>query len=318
LQLGKTRARYLRLVTTRLRRRDAGHFGLALAEWEVLEGETNVAREADVRALDSIETGAWAAKNLVDGVRVSQGASGDEPRPAVMLRKGFRLPSGVKRATAFVTALGLYELRINGQRVGNHVLAPGWTDYHRRVQYQTFDVTDLLEEGENAIGAWLGDGWYSGRIGLAIIVPGGPIRGLYGRRPRLCLQIEIEHADGSECTLVTDASWKATLEGPIRRSCILDGEVYDARREMDGWDRPGFDDSRWESVEPVGGVDARRVAEAGVPMRITKVIRPVKVTEPKPNVFVFDLGQNMVGKSPSRSRTSSSSISARTWSAGAG
>ncbi|MBN1442082.1 MAG: alpha-L-rhamnosidase N-terminal domain-containing protein, partial [Planctomycetes bacterium] len=187
----------------------------------------------------------WEAEWITDEESGARGAAGGEPQPAVYLRREVRIEGPVRRATAFASALGLYELRINGRRVGDHVLAPGWTDYRRRVQYQTFDVTDHLREGGNSIGAVLGDGWYAGRIGLAIIVPGGPIRGLYGARPRFALEIDVELADGSRRTIITDGSWRSTIEGPIRRSCLLDGELYDARREMDGWDRSGFDDSAW-------------------------------------------------------------------------
>ncbi len=218
------------------------------------------------------------------------------PSSPPMLRKDFHLPSPVKCATAYVSALGLYELRLNGKRVGQHILAPEWTDYHKRVQYQTYDVTHMLQRGENAIGVILSDGWYAGRIGIAqIVAPGGPSRGLYGPRPWFLLQMEIELADGSRRTILSDETWKATTDGPIRRSCLLDGEVYDARMEMPGWDLPGLDDSAWESVTVKPHVSARLVAQPNEPIRIIEELKPIGMTEPTQGLFVFDLGQNMVG-----------------------
>jgi alpha-L-rhamnosidase len=267
-----------------------------------------------------------AHTSLVDGDSTSHPASPLDPLPALMLRKVFHLmdppPRGradatpppasapVKRATIYVTALGLYELRINGQRVGDHLLAPEWTDYHTRLQYQTFDVTDLIRRDENVVAALLGDGWYAGRIGLSGIVPGGPIRAIYGRQPRLLLQMELELADGRIERVCSDGRWRFTTDGPIRASDILDGEVYDARREMPGWDAPGFDDSAWKAVglcdldpshAPSGAEtlpatgQSKLVAQPNEPIRVVKELKPIMLTEPKPGVYVYDMGQNMVG-----------------------
>jgi len=224
------------------------------------------------------------------------GAAGDSPPP--MLRKTFDLDSPVKRAIVYASALGLYELRVNGSRVGGHVLAPEWTDYRKRVQVQTYDVTRMLRAGTNAIGAMLGDGWYAGRIGIShIVATGSPLRGFYGDRPRLLFQMEIERADGRRRTIVSDRTWKLSTEGPLRSSCLLDGETYDARLEMPGWDLPGFDDSLWTPVDVKERVTAKLVAQPNEPIRITEELKPVGMTEPRPGggVFVFDLGQNMVG-----------------------
>ncbi|MEW6249709.1 MAG: glycoside hydrolase family 78 protein [Planctomycetota bacterium] len=232
-----------------------------------------------------------------------------DPLPATMLRKEFTTPADapIRRATAYCTALGAYELRMNGQRVGDHILAPEWTDYHQRVQYQAYDVTPLLRRGENAIGAILGDGWYAGRIGLAGIVPGGPLRGIYGRQPKLLLRLEIEGADGQVQVVMSDGSWRCTNEGPIRVSDILDGETYDARREITGWDEPGFDDAddpTWQDVAALGLNEIKHprtrkpvelVAQPNEPIRVVKELKPVALTEPQPGVYVYDLGQNIVG-----------------------
>jgi alpha-L-rhamnosidase len=182
----------------------------------------------------------------------------------------------------------VYELRINGWRVGCNILAPEWTDYHTRIQYQTYDVTKLLRGGDNAVGAVIGDGWYAGLVGIA-----GRLH--YGPRLGFLLQLEIECEDGSRHTIVSDPSWRGTTDGPIVASDIIRGETYDARKEQPGWDRPGFDDGKWQSAERIGPIKARLVAQVNEPIRITESLRPVKLTEPRPGVYVYDLGQNMVG-----------------------
>lgn len=293
-----TGARYVRLLVTKLRMRDAGHYATALAEMQVLSDDTNVALGATVTAGDSIETGSWAKINLVDGDLTSHPASGYEPLPAPMLRKDFRIDergAGVAHATVHVTALGLYELHINGERIGDHVLAPEWTDYNARIQYQTYDVTDLIRRGENAIGARLGDGWYAGSIGLTWIDPNSPPRAVYGRRPALLLQLNIEFDDGNARTIISDGTWRSTMEGSIRAGDLLDGETCDARRAVPGWDTPGFDDSAWQPARLADPVHAALVAQRNQPIRITHTLRPITLAEPSPGAYVFDMGQNMVG-----------------------
>jgi alpha-L-rhamnosidase len=248
------------------------------------------------KASDWSETAAWQMGLLQPGDWKAKWIGSGKPGPA-MLRKTFNLASPPRRAIVYASALGLYELRLNGRRVGDHVLAPEWTDYNKRVQYQGYDVTELLHSGENAFGAMLGDGWYSGRIGISHIVgPDGPLRGFYGdTSPWFLMQLEVELSDGSRQMVSSDNTWKATTDGPIRSSCILDGEVYDARKEMPGWDRPGFDDSGWKDAETKPHVTAKLVAQPNEPIRIVEELRPISVTETKPNLFVFDLGQNMTG-----------------------
>ena len=290
-------ARYVRLLATRLRERNPGRFGLALAEMQVLFRDANLVAGKDVSASDSIERPEWSTRFLVDGDLVSHGFEGMEPLAPPMVRKEFELDdaAAVERAVAYVTALGLYELCVNGQRVGDHQLAPEWTDYHKRVQYQTYDVTGLLRSGENAIGVQLADGWYAGRIGLTQIVPGGPPRAIYGRQPRLLLQLEIERADGRTERIISDESWRMTTEGPLRVADLLDGEIYDARREFPGWDKPGFDDSAWQPAGVFDRKGARLVAQPNEPIRITREITPVSISEPQPGACVFDMGQNFAG-----------------------
>jgi alpha-L-rhamnosidase len=289
-----TTARYVRLYVTKLAHRDADQYAFALAQMEVFEGGKNVALHQGVTAADCVE-GTWSRSALTDGIAVSQKAVVPDRQPSPMFRKTFTLGAAPRRAIAYVSALGLYELRLNGRRVGNHVLAPEWTDYTRRIQYQAYDVTDLLHQGDNAVGAILGDGWYAGRIGLAFIVPGGPTFGIYGQIPRLIAQVEIETADGRIERVVTDGTWRVTMDGPVRVNDTLDGETVDARKTMPGWDSAGFLDPAWKTVRVVPEVPGRLVAQPNEPIRVTRELKPVALTEPKPGVFIYDLGQNMVG-----------------------
>lgn len=218
-----------------------------------------------------------------------------EPMPSPMLRKGFSLDKPVRRAIATVSALGLYELSINGQRVGHRCLSPEWTNFNKRVQYQAYDVTDLLRSGDNAIGAMLGDGWYAGRLGISHIVHKDWIRAHYGKRLRLSMRLHVEHEDGSTQAIVTDKTWRVHTDGPVRRSCILDGETYDARKEIPGWDKPGFDDRAWDVVDVLDAIDAQLDAQPNEPIRVTEELAPKSITEPAPGVYVVDFGQNMAG-----------------------
>ncbi|MFF4015380.1 alpha-L-rhamnosidase [Streptomyces sp. NPDC001843] len=205
------------------------------------------------------------------------------------VRHEFRLPHRkVARARLYATALGLYEAHLNGRRVGTDQLAPGWTDYRTRVQYQTYDVTTLLRPGANAIGAFLAPGWYAGNVGMF-----GP--GQYGRHPALLAQLEVGYTDGSSERITSGADWRAA-SGPIVAADLLNGETYDARKETPGWTSPGFDDTGWLAVREAGDAGPRLiVAQVDGPVRVERELTPKKVTQPKPGVFVFDLGQNMVG-----------------------
>ena len=210
--------------------------------------------------------------------------------PSPYLRRVFPLEKTVRRARLYATARGVYELFVNGTRVGKDVLAPGWTDYHRRVQYQTYDVTPLLAEGQNALGAVLGDGWFAGFVGFDPKHRGA----LYGPRPQLLAQLDVEYEDGTTASLATEGSWRCST-GPIFFSDLLMGESYDARREMPGWAEPGFDDSGWYgvAVEEIG--DTNLVAQPDEGIRVTEELEAKTVTEPESGRYVFDLGRNMVG-----------------------
>src|SRR5437867_5080539 len=161
--------------------------------------------------------------------------------PAPVLRRELTLRPGVRQARAYVTSLGLYEVELNGRRVGDQVFTPGWTAYDSRLQYQTYDVTDLLRQGPNAAGVTLGDGWYRGFLGFA------GQRNVYGERLALLLQINITYDDGTTETIGSDAAWKSST-GPIRRSDIYNGESYDAWLERPGRTRTGYSDTAWGGV----------------------------------------------------------------------
>lgn len=234
--------------------------------------------------------GDWKAQWIANAKADPGSKSG--PMPATMVRKSFTIDGPIKRATVYVTGLGLYELHLNGQRAGDHILPPEFTVYDKRIQYQTLDVTDLVVSGDNTVGAILGDGWHGDRF-FGMPPPGKrPFKGQRG----FIMRLDIEPVDGKTQTIVTDKSWRCMSDGPIRSGSIYDGEVYDARKEMPGWDSSGFDDSVWgQAVIADYLAGANLVWQRNEPIRVVKELKPVKMTEPKPGVYVFDLGQNMVG-----------------------
>jgi alpha-L-rhamnosidase len=212
------------------------------------------------------------------------------PQPCPLLRREFNARPGVRRARLYVTALGVYEAQINGAIVGDHILAPGWTSYYHRLCYQTFDVTELLRSGSNAIGAILGDGWYRGRLGYH-----GGQRNIYGDRLALLAQLEIDYSDGTTERIITDETWRVAT-GPILASDIYDGEIYDARLEWAGWSAPGYDDREWAGVRILERDLTTLVATSGPPVRRTELVAPVAITTSPSGRTIVDFGQNLVGR----------------------
>ncbi|MHB9028769.1 MAG: glycoside hydrolase family 78 protein [Candidatus Latescibacterota bacterium] len=208
--------------------------------------------------------------------------------PAPYFRKSFRADKPVRKALLYVTARGLVEPSLNGGRVGKDVFAPEWTDYDKRIQYRTYDVTSLVKQGENALGIILGDGWYSGYIGWR------KERGHYGLRNSLLARLEMEYEDGAKTAVISDESWKLA-EGPILSSDFLMGEVYDARKEIPGWNTPGFDDAAWKPATVVDPPASPLVAQPSEPVQVDEEINAIAMNEPKPGVYVFNLGQNIAG-----------------------
>jgi alpha-L-rhamnosidase len=208
--------------------------------------------------------------------------------PSPMLRTDFALDGTIASARAYVTSLGLYEMQINGRRVGDQVLAPGWTTYDKRLQYQSYDVTDLVKRGPNAVGVMLGDGWYRGRLAWETR------RNTYGKRLALLAQIVVRYTDGREQVIGTGDGWKSST-GPIVNSDIYNGETYDARLEKSGWSDAGFADRDWKGVRLVDHATNVLIANAGPPIRRIEEIVPVKVLRTPAGETVIDMGQNMVG-----------------------
>jgi alpha-L-rhamnosidase len=225
----------------------------------------------------------WIGSSLVGGARVSS--------PAPFFRKEFAVSKPVAQARLYASALGLYEFELNGARVGDEIFAPGWTDYHKRVQYQVFDVTEMLRGGANALGAILGDGWYCGYIAAMD-------RQHYGERPQLLGQLEITYSDGSIEVIATGGDWKWS-SGPILESDLIAGESYDARLELPGWNAPGFDEGAWQPALVFAWPQARLVSRANPPVRRQEELVPVQPPTPigswSMKNWIFDLGQNMVG-----------------------
>jgi alpha-L-rhamnosidase len=236
----------------------------------------------------------WNAKWINDG-KSNPVAEEDFYKfdPAPMFRKDFVLAKPVKQARLYLTGLGYYEATMNGNRIGDHLLDPGWTNYSKRVYYSTYDVTGQLQKGDNCLGVMLGNGWYNplplrmwGHKNLREHVTIG--------RPRLIAQLNITYADGSVQSIVSDENWKVT-QGPILRNSIYLGEIYDARKEIAGWNRPGFDDSAWQNAsqagEPIGKLQAQPLS----PIKATATLKPAKITEPEKGVYIIDMGQNFGG-----------------------
>ena len=207
--------------------------------------------------------------------------------PSQYLRREFNLSRKIVRASLYVTAQGHVEMHVNGERVGDEYFTPGWTDYRKRIYYRTYDVTAMLSRGANAMGAILGDGWFRGNISILD-------QNQYGTKLRLLTQLHIDYADGTSQIIASDPTWKASF-GPIILSDMFEGETYDARREMPGWDGPGFNDAEWASVDTGTDIDPLIQAYPGVPVRAVQEMPTVKLTEPKPETYVFDLGQNFSG-----------------------
>jgi alpha-L-rhamnosidase len=209
------------------------------------------------------------------------------PSPAY-LRTSFEAKKPVRHATVYATALGIFDLHVNGRRISDDWFNPGWTDYNRRVYYRTYDVTGEVRQGTNALGAILADGWYTGYVGF------GKQRDHYGKHPRLLAQLHLEYEDGTTETVGTGSGWKAST-GPILEADSLQGELYDARADIPGWDTARFDDGKWEPV--VVGAELKPAVQPhpGPPVVAFAELKARKITEPKPGSYVIDLGQNFAG-----------------------
>lgn len=230
-----------------------------------------------------LEPGDWVGRWIgwIDPARASWSSR------SPLLRRSFRLPRAIARGRAYVTALGLADLTVNGRRVGDDRLAPGWTDYRRRIQYRAVDLRGLLRPGENVVAARLGRGWFAGDIGQF-----GAEH--YGDYPALLAQVEVDHADGGRTIVATDTSWRAH-PGPLVADDLLMGESVDARDEPAGWDEPGFADDHWRPVVVQAGPGGRLVAQRDPGVRIVAELEPRTIAGPHPGRRIVDFGQNIAG-----------------------
>ena len=230
-----------------------------------------------------LQTAEWTA----DWITKKDDIQEEKSLPAQFYRKEFTTSKKIKCARVYVTSLGLYQLFINGKKVGNDLFTPGYTSYHKRLQYQTYEVTKMLQKN-NAIGAMVGDGWYRGFLGWK------GKRSYYGKQLGLLVQLEIEYTNGKKETITTNNNWK-TAYGPIMESDIYNGEIYDARLEMNGWATNGFDDTEWVNVGILDHPKDKLVASPSPPVKAIETIKPIAlITTPKGET-VLDLGQNIVG-----------------------
>lgn len=225
----------------------------------------------------------WTAKWIQPGYKEE-----DSGRPSPLFRKEFSNSKRLRSATVYITAHGLYEAMINGRRIGDAFLTPGWTSYSKRLQYQVYDVTDLVRPGKNAIGVTLGSGWYRGFIGFA------GQHNFYGSDISLLFQLVLSYGDGSTETISSDGSWKSST-GAIRSSEIYNGETIDAREEKTGWDLPGYDDSGWSRAQTASYPLNNLIATYNEPVRKQETFVPVKILTTPKGEMVIDFGQNLVG-----------------------
>ncbi len=272
--------------------------------WVEWAGAGRVERATDASWRESGEERAgWTGRNFDDSAWPAArelGAFGQPPRgrirlppragAAPMFRKDFEVSKPVAEARAYICGLGYYELSLNGRKVGDHVLDPAFTRYDRRCLYVTHDVTEHLRPGKNAAGIVLGNGWYNQHARDVWNFHDAPWRDA----PRVICQIRVRYADGTEETALTDGTWRSHAS-PILFDGIRNGETYDAGREQPGWDAPGFDDSKWRKAQEVAPPKGVLSAQMIPPIKVTETLRPAKVAEPRPGVWVYDLGQNIAG-----------------------
>lgn len=208
---------------------------------------------------------------------------------SLLLRKEFECKNKIRRAKVFVTGLGYYELFLNGNRVGDHVLSPAKTNYTKEILYDTYDITDQLKKGKNVFGIHLGNGWYN------------PYKKWwqeyrmqwFGAKQAI-LQLQIIYIDGSSALITTDENWKYH-DGPVSYNCIYDGELYDANQESEGWSSTGYNDTDWKKAHAMKSLKGELRSQSMQAIKVTNKIDPVKVFKPKPGVVVYDMGQNFAG-----------------------
>jgi len=209
-------------------------------------------------------------------------------RPTPLFRKEFNAGKKIRSAIAHITSHGMYEGYINGKRIGDYYLTPGWTSYNKRLQYQTYDITNLLNQGSNAIAMGLGSGWYRGHLAWS------GNKNTYGKDISLLFQLIITYTDGSTQVIVSDGSWKSTT-GSIVYAEIYNGEIIDARKQKTGWRTTGYDDSGWSGVKVSSYPVSNLVATENEPVKKHETFSPIKILTTPKGEKVMDFGQNLVG-----------------------
>lgn len=306
------KGRFVRFVATKLKSyehrnydfEDQGDpskmFAFSLAEMEIINDDKVLSSDSKVSYKDALIK--IDREDGYDPDMLTDGITGTPPRPdrraippSPLLRKTINLKTKPAKALAFVSALGVYELSINALPADQRVLAPEWTDYNKRVQYQVIDVTSGLETGLNVITAQLADGWYAGMLGPTRWSEYFPKRGAYGLDRRLFFQMLVEYPDGEKEIFISDGSWKIYSEGPIRMADNFLGETYDANKEVDGWQLKTFDDSSWQNVTVDKEPDINLVPQTNQPIKIIETLEAVSVVRTKKGDYLFDVGENIAG-----------------------
>ena len=232
----------------------------------------------------------WKGQWIGSPTAAEFAAKNKKEEPAPMFRKTFRVEKPVRRAMVYICGLGYHELRLNGKKVGDRMLDPAFTRYDRRALYATHDVTAQVTRGVNVVGVILGNGWYNYLVDAAWYFDEAAWRD----RPKMILQLVVEFADGTSQTVVSDGTWKFATS-PIVHNALLNGETYDARLEKPGWDTAGCNDKTWVDAKVVEAPKGMLAAQMAQPIRATQELKTVKLSQPKPGVFVFDIGQNIAG-----------------------
>ena len=312
IEINSSTGRYIRFTATKLKRYDHRNFdyedrgdpskmyAFSLAELEILNGDQVLSKGCKVTYKDALikidrEDG-YDPDMLTDGITGTPSYPVRKPiPPSPLLRKSIQLKEKPVQALAYVSALGVYEIFLNGQRPDGRVMAPEWTDYNKRVQYQAYDVTAFLNAGTNVIGAQLADGWYAGMLGPTRWSEYFPKRGAYGLNRRLFFQLEVKYPDGKKETFISDDSWKINKNGPIRMADNFLGETYDADKEIPDWNTNEFNDSSWEHAVAESREDLNLVPQTNQPVKIIETLDATSVAKTKNGHYLFDAGENIAG-----------------------
>jgi alpha-L-rhamnosidase len=284
--------RYLRVKVSRAPLLSEGKYIYGLAEIEVLDKGKNLALNKKVQVSDYlVENGNWDPYLLTDGYLKPTGLHdyfANIP-PSPLLRRDISISKKIRKAFYYTSAMGIYEASINGKKVGNQIFAPEFTDYDNHLQYQTYDVSNMLQNGANTLGVMLADGWYAGARWSH------PWRGGYGFFRKFLGQLMIYYEDGTSETVATDNTWKYLAQGPVTEAAYFKGEIYEAKNEQKGWDKPGYNDSKWIAAASSPDEKGSLCAQMNEPIAIISEIEPLSLRKIDSDKYIFDMGQNMVG-----------------------